>query len=134
LLPSTVKAAAHGDCHVGCVDDDATSARQPTRNAGHADSTRSSSHPGSAAKFAGVNAMRGGAAGGEIGGATWHAARMSATTSPTPHDRKVSERTMEWIYLEAAIALVLLIAIVWWTMAARHKPDRGGKPTTRERE
>jgi len=32
---------------------------------------------------------------------------------------------MEWIYLEAAIALALLIAIVWWTMAARHKPGPG---------
>jgi len=38
---------------------------------------------------------------------------------------------MEWIYLEAAIALALLIAIVWWTAAARHKPDRNGAPTTR---
>ena len=40
---------------------------------------------------------------------------------------------MEWIYLEAAIALALLIAIVWWTMAARHKPGRG-KPAEQERE
>ena len=40
---------------------------------------------------------------------------------------------MEWIYLEAAIALVLLIAIVWWTMSARHKPN-DAKPTSRERE
>ena len=39
---------------------------------------------------------------------------------------------MEWIYLEAAIALVHLIAIVWWTMSARHKPDRD-KPPTRQR-
>jgi hypothetical protein len=39
---------------------------------------------------------------------------------------------MEWIYLEAAIALVLLIAIVWWTMAARHKPDRDDKPAARK--
>ena len=39
---------------------------------------------------------------------------------------------MEWIYLEAAIALVVLIAIVWWTMAARHKPDRESKPAERK--
>jgi len=50
-----------------------------------------------------------------------------------PRNRNVSERTMEWIYLEAAIALVLLIAIVGWTMAARHKPDRG-KPPPRDGE
>lgn len=41
---------------------------------------------------------------------------------------------MEWIYLEAAIAVVLLVAIVWWTMSARHKPHRGDEPTSRERE
>ena len=35
---------------------------------------------------------------------------------------------MEWIYLEAAIALLLLIAIVAWTMAARHRPGRGKPP------
>ena len=39
---------------------------------------------------------------------------------------------MEWIFLEAAIALAVLIAIVWWTMAARHKPDRDGKPAARK--
>ena len=36
---------------------------------------------------------------------------------------------MEWIILEALIALGLGVAIVWWTMAAR-RPDRdheGGK-------
>ena len=37
---------------------------------------------------------------------------------------------MEWIYLEAAIALALLIAIVWWTISARHKPGKGNKPST----
>jgi hypothetical protein len=38
---------------------------------------------------------------------------------------------MEWIYLESAIALALLIAIVWWTAAARRKPDRNDAPPTR---
>jgi hypothetical protein len=45
----------------------------------------------------------------------------------------MDERTMEWIYLEAAIALVLLIAIVWWTMSARHKPDRGARPPNKDK-
>jgi hypothetical protein len=31
---------------------------------------------------------------------------------------------MEWILLEALIALALAVAIVWWTMSAR-RPDRG---------
>ena len=33
---------------------------------------------------------------------------------------------MEWIILEALIALAVFVAIVWWTMSAR-RPDRGGK-------
>jgi hypothetical protein len=32
---------------------------------------------------------------------------------------------MEWIYLESLLALVLLVAIVWWTIGARRKPDDG---------
>ena len=31
---------------------------------------------------------------------------------------------MAWIFLEALIALAILVAIVWWTMSAR-RPDRG---------
>jgi len=30
---------------------------------------------------------------------------------------------MEWIFLEALIALALGVGIVWWTMSAR-RPDR----------
>lgn len=93
---------------------------------------RSSRHPGNAAKLVGVNATRGAAAGGAIGGVTWQPQSSSAAIKPTPRNRSVSVRTMEWIYLEAAIALVLLIAIVWWTMAARHKPDRDDKPAARK--
>jgi hypothetical protein len=52
--PSTSAAAPHGACHVERVRSLAISARQPTRNAGHAASTASSFHPGSDAKSAGV--------------------------------------------------------------------------------
>jgi hypothetical protein len=36
---------------------------------------------------------------------------------------------MEWILLEAFIALVIAIAIVWWTVGARKKTpaDRQGR-------
>jgi hypothetical protein len=76
---------------------------------------------------------RGAGGGGATGGATWQAQSVSATTRTAPRNRTVDGRTMEWIYLEAAIALALLIAIVWWTMAARHKPGRG-KPPQEERD
>jgi len=33
---------------------------------------------------------------------------------------------MEWIILEAFIALAALVAIVWWTMSAR-RPDVGSR-------
>jgi hypothetical protein len=29
---------------------------------------------------------------------------------------------MGWIFLEALVALVIAIAIVWWTMSGRRKP------------
>jgi hypothetical protein len=41
---------------------------------------------------------------------------------------------MEWIYLEAAVALALLIAIVWWTASARRKPDRSETTSARDSE
>jgi hypothetical protein len=31
---------------------------------------------------------------------------------------------MEWIYLEAVVALLIFVGIVGWTMGARRKPDR----------
>jgi len=36
---------------------------------------------------------------------------------------------MGWIFLEALLALVVAIGIVWWTMAGRRKPprDRDGR-------
>ena len=37
---------------------------------------------------------------------------------------------MEWILLEALVALVIAVAIVWWTMSARRKPPA---PPTLER-
>ena len=76
---------------------------------------------------------RGAGGGSATGGVTWQALNISATKRAAPRNRTVDGRTMEWIYLEAAIALALLIAIVWWTMAARHKPGRG-KPPEQERE
>jgi len=35
---------------------------------------------------------------------------------------------MGWIFLEALVALAILVGIVWWTMAGRHKP-----PSDRDR-
>ena len=33
---------------------------------------------------------------------------------------------MGWILLEGLVALVIGIAIVWWTMSARRKPPAAG--------
>jgi hypothetical protein len=35
---------------------------------------------------------------------------------------------MGWIYLEAAIALLVAVGIVAWTMGARRKPDAAKPP------
>jgi hypothetical protein len=34
---------------------------------------------------------------------------------------------MGWIFLEAGVALVLAILIVWFTMGGKRKPPDGGK-------
>src|SRR5439155_2588013 len=71
-LPLTKVAAAHGACHIDCDAAAVANARQPTRNAGHTASTRSSRHPGNASKCAGEYVTRGAGGGtrGAIGGAT----------------------------------------------------------------
>jgi len=33
---------------------------------------------------------------------------------------------MEWFLLEAFVALVIAVAIVWWTTSARRKPPESG--------
>jgi len=116
-LPSTAAAAWQGRCQVACVRGAATSLRQPRSSAGHAASGRSSRQPGSASQPTGVNATGAGATGG---GAVWHAASNAPAAAISRERRR---RTMEWIYLEALIALLLFVGIVWWTMGARRKPD-----------
>ena len=44
---------------------------------------------------------------------------------------------MEWIFLEALLALLILIAIVWWTMGARKRDEpssRSGDSSGRDGE
>jgi hypothetical protein len=71
----------------------------------------------------GVNCARAGGegAGFDGGGTVWHAVTSApAATASARRKRK----DMEWILLEALVALLVGIAIVWWTMAARRKPPR----------
>jgi hypothetical protein len=35
---------------------------------------------------------------------------------------------MEWFLLEALVALVIAVTIVWWTMGARRKPPASPRP------
>ncbi len=34
---------------------------------------------------------------------------------------------MAWIFLEALVALLLAVFIVWWTMGPRRKPPAAGR-------
>jgi len=57
----------------------------------------------------------------------WSGRRELTTVQHQRNDRNFAKQTrerthVEWIYLEAAVALALLIAIVWWTASARRKP------------
>ena len=40
---------------------------------------------------------------------------------------------MGWIYLEAALALLIAVGLVAWTVGARHKPDAPKPPEDDER-
>jgi hypothetical protein len=101
-------------------------------------------HPGNAVQGTGVNVARGvvggagvgvGGAGVGAGGATvWHPAIQSATSAQAVRrDRRCKGDIMGWILLEALVALLIAIGIVWWTMSGRRKPPRDrrdppGKP------
>jgi hypothetical protein len=39
---------------------------------------------------------------------------------------------MAWILLEALVALLLAVFIVWFTMGGRRKPPRSPRPSTDE--
>src|SRR2546423_7799303 len=116
-------AAPHAACHVGRVASLASSARQPTRNAGHAASMPSSDQPGSVAKSVGVYVARAGAVGatgagrgGATGGATggvWQAARHKAAPM---HSARIGTKGIGWLLVESFLAGAILIGIVWWTM------------------
>src|SRR5207244_2434063 len=89
LVPSTPALAAQGACQIGCAAGRASNARQPTTNAGHAEATGSSLHPGNALHATGVNCARVGAGGdgggragvtGGAGGTVWQPATSAATT------------------------------------------------------
>ena len=80
----------------------------------------------------GVGATTGGAGGGAV---TQPAARSAATNHGASRHRARANarmrRAMGWILLEALVALVLAIAIVWWTMGPKTRkrpPDDGGAP------
>jgi uncharacterized membrane protein YqiK len=38
---------------------------------------------------------------------------------------------MEWFFIEALVALLIAIFIVWWTMSARRKPS-SDEPGTKD--
>ena len=119
----------HGACHVARRFASATSARQPATNAGQASSTASACQPGRSDHAAGVNTVRAAVGtGAGAGGATvWqppNAAHRQAAAAARRRRRR--NGTMGWILLEGLVALVIGIAIVWWTMSARRKPPAPG--------
>jgi hypothetical protein len=64
-----------------------------------------------------VAAPLGGTAG--FSGATVHAASPAHSASAD-----AAEAAMEWIVLEALVALAAGLAIVWWTMSPARRRDR----------
>lgn len=63
-----------------------------------------------------------GAGAGGLGGAVTHAASKAASATASARRNGAA---MEWIILEALVALALGLVIVWWTLSAARKRDRG---------
>ena len=76
----------------------------------------------------GVEATMGG--GADSGGAIAHPAMIKVAAAGRAW-RAARERrglTMEWFFLEALTALLIAVAIVWWTMGPkRGKPKQAAK-------
>jgi len=65
----------------------------------------------------------GGTTGAGLGGGTVaHPVTSAAATTARTTERKSA---MEWILLEALVALVIGVGIVWWTMAPSRRKRRG---------
>ena len=42
--------------------------------------------------------------------------------------RRAEENGVEWVFLEILAALAIAVAIVWWTLPKKRKPDdKGGE-------
>ena len=41
---------------------------------------------------------------------------------------------MEWFLLEALVALLIAVGIVWWTMSTRRKPPTPPAPDARDKD
>jgi hypothetical protein len=66
-----------------------------------------------------VNVTAGGGAATGFGGIAVHATSAAQVTSA-----HAAEAAMEWIVLEALVALAAGLAIVWWTMSPARKRER----------
>lgn len=76
---------------------------------------------GGAGVVMGVGAGVDGGCGGAV---TQPAMRIAAATA---HGERRSRNAMAWIFLEALVALLIAIIIVWWTMGPKkRKPPQAG--------
>jgi hypothetical protein len=77
--------------------------------------------------------------GGAGGGTVWQpviamqAAILKAATAAAGRDRWEGV-AMEWFLLEALVALLIAVAIVWWTVNARRKPPAPPTPDARDKD
>lgn len=58
-----------------------------------------------------------------VGGVTQEASAKAASTQPMRNGR-CNGAAMEWIILEALVALALGLGIVWWTFSPSRKAER----------
>jgi hypothetical protein len=95
-------------------------------NDGHASCWASSFQPGRSVKAVGRSCIAAGTAGGRGGGGVMHAATSIVTVAIAKWRR---HGEMEWILLEAGVALFLAVFIVWFTTGGKRKrPPAAARP------
>src|SRR5208282_4304022 len=119
-------AAVQGSRQIAAVAARARSAVQLAENAGHASASVSSAQPGRSSKATGRSSARSAAvvtaaAGGglgALGGSVLHAAQSAASAAQATLG---SDLAVIWFFIEALVALLLAVFIVWFTMGGKRK-------------
>jgi len=122
----SARAAAQTSFQIAPIADLAASVAQPARNEGHAAACGSPDHPGRSANAAGVNRATGCDVDGTVGarGGSGRVVQALKSAANAAAQTRWGRIAMIWFLLEALVALMLAVFIVWFTMGGRRSSPR----------